>query len=370
MNLILINDYVIYALILIYFISFKMAKKNSKFQKFLKSVGLISGSGGIAGLILAISGICLPCVLIPLGFVWAWLLFVFSFVSIYKWWFVWASVVSLILALSLKRITVCKDWVCKVDKKHKNKIGFSFSNFRSNLSKLNNWKTYVLIPIMLLFVALLFTLSISRNKSGELDMDAMNIIQSDPYINMVKILPTKWSDDAKVTIIEYSDYFCPGCLPFYEDVIEPIIEKYGNEVRLISVQVNVLMNLWYSSVHAAFCADEQWKYWEIHNKLLERMRPFVDREKNWDLANDMFKVSEEWTSEYFTKIAESIEGIDTQKFLDCMETDKYSKKIEIITNSFQRLGFSWVPVVLINGKYFDGYPTQENLSRVIDEIVK
>lgn len=48
-----------------------MAKKNTQFQKFLKSLGLLSGSGGVVGLILALSGICLPCVLIPLGFVGA-----------------------------------------------------------------------------------------------------------------------------------------------------------------------------------------------------------------------------------------------------------------------------------------------------------
>lgn len=346
-----------------------MLKKNNKFQRFLKSIGIISGGGGIAWLILAISGICLPCVLIPLGFVGAGLLFVFSFISAYKWWFIWASIVSLILALSLKRITVCKDWVCKIDKKHKTKISFSFANLKSNLSKLNNWKTYVAIPVILLFVALLFTLSLSRNKSGEINLDKTKSWQTESSIYMTELLPTKWPHNSKVTIVEYSDYFCPSCLPFYEEVVEPTLNKYKDKVKFTSIQVNVLMDMWYSSVHAAYCADEQNKYWEMHDKLLQRMRPFVNREKNWDLADDMFKTSSEWTPIFFTKIAKNIVWIDIQQFFDCMESDRYSQKIARTTANFQKLGFSWVPVVLINGKYFDWYPTQENLSAVIDSIL-
>lgn len=345
-----------------------MAKKNTKLQKFLKSIGLISGSGGIAGLILALSGICLPCVLIPLGFIGAWLLFVFSFISAYKWWFLWASLVSLFLALSLKRVTICTDWACKIDKKSKKKLNFSFAHLKTNLSKLNNWKTYVAIPIILLVIGLLVLLSLSREQSGELPSDVLHVTESDKY--MTEILPTTWPDDAKVTIVEYSDYFCPGCLPFYEEVIEPTLVKYKDDVKFISIQVNVLMDLWYSSVHAAYCADEQGKYREMHIVLIERMRSFVGREKNWDLGQDMFKTSAEWTPQYFTSIAETIDGIDTQQFLACMNADTYAQKIARTTANFQALGFNGVPVVLINGKYFSGYPTQDNLSNVIDMLLK
>jgi hypothetical protein len=67
------------------------------------------------------------------------------------------------------------------------------------------------------------------------------------------------------------------------------------------------MDMGYSSSHAAYCADEQGNYWEMHEILLQRMKPFVDREKNWDLAGDMFEASRESTPVYFTKIAETID---------------------------------------------------------------
>lgn len=270
----------------------------------------------------------------------------------------------------MKRVTVCKDGVCQIDLKTKNKFSFSFSNLKSNLLKFNNWKTYVAIPIILLFGALLFTLSLSIEKSGELELNETMNSQLDPYAHLIGSAPTKGPVDAKVTIIEYSDYFCPGCLPFYEDVVEPTLKKYEGQVKFASVQVNVLMNLGYSSTHAAFCADEQGKYWEMHDMLIERVRPFVGREKNMDLGKDMFKMSEDGTPKYFTEMAKTIEGINTKQFLDCMNSDTYSNRIAETTAIFQKLSFDGVPVILINGKYFTGYPTKESLSKVIDSILK
>lgn len=345
-----------------------MIKKDSKLHKFLKSIGLISGSGGIVGVILALSGICLPCVLVPLGFIGAGLLFLFSFFTDYKWWFLGASVVLLILALSAKRVTVCKDGVCQIDLKHKKKLNFSISNLKANLARLNNWKTYVAIPIILLFVALLFTLSLSTTKSGELELTESDIVH--PYAKLIGEAPVKGPADAKVTIIEYSDYFCPGCLPLYEEVIEPTLESYEGQVRFASVQVNIFFNLGYSSVHAAYCADEQGKYWEMHKILMDRMEPFVGREKNWDLGRDMFALSNAGTPEYFTEMAKTIDGIDTNQYLECMESDKYSDRIAETTAIFQKLGFNGVPVIIINGKYFTGNPTQESLSSAIEAELK
>lgn len=346
-----------------------MEKKETKLGKFLKSIGLISGGGGVVGIILALSGICLPCVLIPLGFIGAGLLFVFSFVSDYKWWFIGASVLSFLLALSAKSVTVCKDGVCQIDPKYKKRFRFSFSNLKANLIKLNNWKTYVAIPIILLFGALLFTLSLAIGSSGELEMTEAELAKKDPYANIIGKSPVKGPANAKVTIIEYSDYFCPGCLPFYENAIEPVLKKYGNKVRFVSIQVNVLMNLGYSSVHAAYCADEQGKYWEIHDRLMERMRPFVGKPKNWELGKAIMQISKDGTPEYFTKIAEKIDGVDTNKFLECMNSNKYSDRIEETTAAFQKLGFMGVPVIIINGQYFTGNPTQESLENAIDAII-
>lgn len=341
-------------------------KKNKKSNKVLKSLGIISGGGGIAGFLLALSGICLPCVLIPLGFVGTGLLFLLSFMSSYKWWLLGISFVLLVLTLSAKRITVCKDGVCQVDINKKKKLNFSLNNLKNNLSKLNNWKTYVAIPLILLVVILIYVFSLAALKTGDVADDVLETGKKELYANLIGPAPVKGPEDAKVTIIEYSDYFCPGCLPLYEDVLEPVLEKYEGKVRFASVQVDVLMNLGYSSVSAAYCADEQGKYWQMHKKLIERIRPFVDKEKDWGLFEGMQKLSKEGSPEYFAKRFKEIEGADENKFLDCVRSDRQADKIAETTAIFQSLGLNGVPVILINGEYFTGYPSEESLSRVIE----
>ncbi|MFA6754335.1 MAG: thioredoxin domain-containing protein [Candidatus Dojkabacteria bacterium] len=341
-----------------------MAKKDSKLQKFLKSSAILSGSGGIVGLILALSGICLPCVLVPLGLIGSILLFLFSFISDYRWWFLGFSAILLLLALGAKRVTVCEDGVCKIDTKQKKRFQFSFSNFKANLSKLNNWKTYVAIPVILLFGALLFTVSLSTPRKGQVER-----LETEQDIDPFEGFPFRGPVDAKVTIVEYSDYFCPPCLPLYEDVIQPTLAKYHGDVRFVSIQVNVLMDLSYLSTQASYCAKEQGKYWEMHEKLIGRIRPYVDRPKNMELYVDMKALSQEGTSEYFTQMAASIEGIDKEQYLKCMNLERYAEEVSRNTKDFQRLGFDGVPVLIINDRYFTGSLTKESLSREIDRAL-
>ncbi len=344
-----------------------MKKKENKFNNFLKSIGLISGSGGLMGVILALSGICLPCVLAPLGLVGAGLMFVFSFFTDYKWWFLGVSLILLLISLSAKKVTICKDGVCEVDLKRKKKLRFSFSNLRSNIIKLNNWKTYVFVIISLLFVALLLILSRSSSKSG--DIKFYNENNNNSYSSLIGEAPLKGPEDAQVTMIMYSDYFCPDCLPLYKEVIEPTLEKYEDELRFASVQVNIFFDLGYSSVHATYCAEEQGKYWEMHKSLINRMEPFVGMEKNMELGEAMFALSAAGTPEYFTQIARSIGGIDEEQYLECMISDRYSRRVAETTAIFQKLGLNGVPVIVVNGKYFTGQPTQESLNEAIDHYL-
>jgi len=398
---------------------------------------VISGSGGIAGIILALSGICLPCVLIPLGFIGAGLLFFFSFISKYRWWLIGLSVFSLLLALSAKRVTVCKDGVCRIDRKKTEKITFALANLKENLKKLNNWRTYALIPVILIFVGLLFILSLSgkkpnaippvpteevkqvqkfpeqpprltetalpgkttateksekkgnavspasaeRIKTAENTTVANTAGQAEPvkqeaksqkpdlYARFIGTAPQIGPSDAKVTLIEYSDYFCPHCLTLYEDIIQPLLKKYDGKIRFASVQVNILMNMGYSSTHAAYCAEDQGKYWEMHSKLIKIVQPFVDQPKSVTMLNKMKQKAAETDSKFLTKMAGTIKGLDTAEFSKCMESDKYYDRIRTTTENFEKLGFNWVPVLLINGQYFPYNPTLEGLSEAIDSML-
>lgn len=341
-------------------------KKNSRLRAFLKSIGLISGSGGIVGIILAISGICLPCVLIPLGFAGAGLMVFFSFISEYKWVFIAAAVLCLVAAFLLKRRTTCKDGVCKIDYRKK--------SFKTVV--LGNWKVYTAFPIAILCASLayLFILAPTGNSQEVVQAPAKSVAAApkpaDPLAPLLESAVIKGPSTAKVTIIELSDYFCPYCLALYTDALKPLLKKYEGQVRFASQQVVVLDTMAYSATHASRCAEEQGRYWDIHDKLMERVRPFLGLPKTLSNFQKMQQLAQETTTPELTKIAATIPGVDTTAFISCMNSDRYRGQIAQVTNTFRSYGFRGVPVLLINGHFMTTHNPVQIESMIQEELNK
>ncbi len=77
------------------------------------------------------------------------------------------------------------------------------------------------------------------------------------------------SFDAKVKIVEFSDFECPYCKTAHPTV-KAVMEKYGDNVSLeyrhypLSFHPNANR-----AAQAAECAAEQNKFWEMHDKMFE-----------------------------------------------------------------------------------------------------
>lgn len=82
--------------------------------------------------------------------------------------------------------------------------------------------------------------------------------------------PTKGPKDAKVTIIEYSDFECPFCQRAFATV-EEVLKAYPKDVKLVYKQLPL------TSIHpnaqraaeASLCALDQGKFWEMHDKMFQ-----------------------------------------------------------------------------------------------------
>ncbi len=77
-------------------------------------------------------------------------------------------------------------------------------------------------------------------------------------------------EDAKVTIVEFSDFQCPFCIRAYPTV-KQILSTYKNEVRFFYKQFPLTQIHPNSekAAEASLCAAEQGKFWEWHNKIFE-----------------------------------------------------------------------------------------------------
>lgn len=80
------------------------------------------------------------------------------------------------------------------------------------------------------------------------------------------------NSDAKITIIEYSDFQCPYCSKFFEDTYPALKSEFidTGKVKLVfkDFPVTARHKNALTSAIVARCAGEQGKFWEYHDKLL------------------------------------------------------------------------------------------------------
>ena len=77
----------------------------------------------------------------------------------------------------------------------------------------------------------------------------------------------KGSKDAKIKIMEYTDFECPYCNRAFP-TIEALLTKYGNQISLEyrSFPLGFHADA-QKAAEAALCAGEQGKFWELHDKM-------------------------------------------------------------------------------------------------------
>jgi protein-disulfide isomerase len=84
--------------------------------------------------------------------------------------------------------------------------------------------------------------------------------------------PSFGPENAKVTIVEFSDFQCPFCSRA-ADVAHQIKEKYGDKVRFVFRQYPLPMHGdAHLAAQAALAAHQQGKFWEFHDLLFANQR--------------------------------------------------------------------------------------------------
>ena len=162
----------------------------------------------------------------------------------------------------------------------------------------------------------------------------------------LKDTPLRGLPDAPVMIVEYADYECPYC-----QQIEPSLGKlraeYGAKVAFAFKDLPLPMHPQaLKAAEAAHCAGAQGKYWEYHDLLLAT--------KQLELAQ-------------LKEHARALQ-LDTQRFDKCLDSDEQAKVVKAqLDEGRQDLQLEGTPSYFINGRFFTGGMTYEQLRTVIDE---
>lgn len=163
------------------------------------------------------------------------------------------------------------------------------------------------------------------------------------------------SADAPVEVTEYADYQCPACAQFevvqFPDVRQRLIETGRVRWRYRDFPLQQHQNA-RSAAHAAACADEQEKFWDMHRVIYGGQQQWADDRD----AGDIFR-----------RYAESLK-LDLGKYGSCMESAKYAGRIQASLEEGVKAGVSSTPTLMVGGKLYAGIMPYDELRGLIDSI--
>ena len=118
---------------------------------------------------------------------------------------------------------------------------------------------------------------------------------------------------APIKLYEYSDFQCSHCANFAENFAPAFIEKYINTdlVYYEYIPYPILGERSDAAALAAYCADDQGKFWAYHDILFQNQQ----------------KSSAPFSDANLVKYAKTI-GLDTAKFQTCYTEQKFNTKLD------------------------------------------
>ncbi len=172
------------------------------------------------------------------------------------------------------------------------------------------------------------------------------------YRALIGDAPAKGAKDAKVTIVEFSDFQCPFCSRV-EPTVDKIIEEYGKDVKVVFKQLPLpFHDKAHLAAEATLAAKAQGgdkKFWEMHKKLFANQQA-LDRANLEKYAGEL--------------------GLDLGKFKADLDSGKFKAKVDQELADGNKLGARGTPSFFVNGKPLVGAQPFEAFKTKIEEEIK
>lgn len=155
--------------------------------------------------------------------------------------------------------------------------------------------------------------------------------------------PFRGPANAKITIIEFSDFQCPYCAAAAAKMNTLLTQN--PDVKLVFKQFPLdIHGQAKFAAQASLAAAEQGKFWELHDKMFPNFRR-LSRENIMAWAKET--------------------GLDMTKFASDIEKPEYKKTIQKELNEGINAGVSGTPTFFINGKRYNGAVELEQLRPIL-----
>lgn len=174
----------------------------------------------------------------------------------------------------------------------------------------------------------------------------------DQFKNPVKIdigsSPVKGPADAKVTIIEFSDFQCPYCKRGADTMAE-VMKAYPKDVKVAFKNLPLPFHKdARPAAQAALAAGKQGKFWEMHDALFENQRSL--------------------SKEFYLAKAKEL-GLNVDQFTKDMESDEIKKQIDADSELGAKNGIQGTPGFFVNGVAVRGAYPFDHFKGIIDRWI-
>lgn len=161
--------------------------------------------------------------------------------------------------------------------------------------------------------------------------------------------PVKGASNAKVTIVEFSDFQCPFCVRAIPQ-LEAVLKAFPNDVRLVYKQFPLDQHTQAAlAARASLAAHAQGKFWPLHDKMYANSRA-INRQTILAWAQEL--------------------SLDIPRFTKVLDAPETQAAVERDLADGGRAGVSATPTIFINGKKYQGAIDVKQLVPLITTEIK
>ncbi len=210
--------------------------------------------------------------------------------------------------------------------------------------------------VLVIAIGVIASFSLSSNETVNLDMG-----RTHGTVSTAMGSPILGDPSAPITIVEFGDYQCHACYNWFHNQKPAIYDNFiaNGKANLIFVDLAFLGRDSPIAAQATYCAEDQGRYWDFHNVLYNSQESKIDN--GW--AN----------SERLKSFAFSM-GLDMELFESCLDSGKYSKRVQYNISEAKKHGARATPTFIIVGpdnqqEQFQGGQPYSTFKQIMDNMI-
>ncbi|HJU75718.1 MAG TPA: thioredoxin domain-containing protein [Gemmatimonadaceae bacterium] len=164
--------------------------------------------------------------------------------------------------------------------------------------------------------------------------------------------------NAPVQVVEYADFECPVCA-YFATVTEPDVRKRLVETGQVSLRymhyhIPSHPNTWAAS-HAAACANEQGKFWEMHDAIYETQDQWAG-------------TATRRPKPVFKQLAERI-ALDVRQWESCFDSQKFQAQLMASQQDAERRQVRGTPTFIIGNRMVGQNMSYDQFKAYVDSAM-